>query len=35
MCWYFHMTPKELDELDDDQLAAFREFIRINTPKGR
>lgn len=27
MCFFWHMTPGELDELDDDQLAAFREFM--------
>lgn len=33
MCWFFHMTPAELDALDDDQLAAFREFMKIQARK--
>lgn len=33
MCWFFHMTPTELDGLDDDQLAAFREFMVIQARK--
>jgi hypothetical protein len=34
MCWFFHMTPSEWESLDDDQQAAFREFVRIQTRKA-
>ena len=35
MCFYWHMTPTELDALGDDQLAAFREFMQLQARNSR
>ena len=29
MCRYWRMTPDEIDALDDDTYAAFREFMEL------
>jgi hypothetical protein len=38
MCYFWHYTPAELDALDDDTIAAFKEFMQLQArqqAKGR